>query len=74
MKSIDDALELLGHLEAAALAHRTLRDEFPLTEQQIFARQALEQLGGDFAPTLSPRPGPGQQPEPERRAGQEPSD
>lgn len=38
------------------------RSERTVTEQQIFARQALEQLGGDFAPTLSPRPGsdPGQ--------------
>jgi NADH dehydrogenase len=33
------------------------RSERTVTEQQIFARQALEQLGGDFAPTLSPRPG-----------------
>lgn len=50
------------------------RSERTVTEQQIFARQALEQLGGDFAPTLSPRPAPGRQPEPERRAGQEPPD
>ncbi|HZW43798.1 MAG TPA: NAD(P)/FAD-dependent oxidoreductase [Dermatophilaceae bacterium] len=48
------------------------RSERTVTEQQVFARQALEQLGGDFAPTLSPRPGPGHQPEQERRAGQEP--
>lgn len=32
--------------------------ERTVTEQQIFARQALEQLGADFAPTLSPRPEP----------------
>ena len=32
------------------------RSERTVTEQQIFARQALEQLGEDFAPTLSPRP------------------
>jgi NADH dehydrogenase len=32
------------------------RSERTVTEQQIFARQALEQLGADFAPTLSPRP------------------
>ncbi len=48
------------------------RSERTVTEQQVFARQALEQLGGDFAPTLSPRPGPEHQPEQERRAGQEP--
>ena len=48
------------------------RSERTVTEQQIFARQALQQLGGDFTPTLSPRPGPGRQPEPEGRAGQEP--
>jgi len=34
------------------------RSERTVTEQQIFARQALEQLGKDFAPTLSPRPEP----------------
>lgn len=34
------------------------RSERTVTEQQIFARQALEQLGEDFAPTLSPRPEP----------------
>ena len=33
------------------------RSERVVTEQQIFARQALEQLGEDFAPTLSHRPG-----------------
>ena len=33
------------------------RSERTVTEQQIFARQALAQLGGDFTPTLSPRPG-----------------
>ena len=48
------------------------RSERTVTEQQVFARQALEQLGGDFAPTLSPRPGPEHQPEQEMRAGQEP--
>jgi NADH dehydrogenase len=34
------------------------RSERTVTQQQIFARQAFEQLGGDFAPTLSPRPTP----------------
>ncbi len=34
------------------------RSERTVTEQQIFARQAFEQLGQDFSPTLSPRPGP----------------
>jgi len=34
------------------------RSERTVTQQQIFARQALEQLGEDFAPTLSPRPPP----------------
>jgi len=34
------------------------RSERTVTQQQIFARQALEQLGEDFSPTLSPRPGP----------------
>ena len=34
------------------------RSERTVTQQQIFARQAFEQLGGDFAPTLSPRPEP----------------
>jgi len=34
------------------------RSERTVTQQQIFARQALEQLGQDFSPTLSPRPGP----------------
>ena len=34
------------------------RSERTVTQQQIFARQAFEQLGGDFSPTLSPRPGP----------------
>ena len=33
------------------------RSERTVTQQQIFARQALEQLGEDFSPTLSPRPG-----------------
>jgi len=33
------------------------RSERTVTQQQIFARQALEQLGDDFAPTLSPKPG-----------------
>jgi NADH dehydrogenase len=32
------------------------RAERTVTQQQIFARQALEQLGGDFLPSLSPRP------------------
>ncbi|MEP7036527.1 MAG: NAD(P)/FAD-dependent oxidoreductase [Dermatophilaceae bacterium] len=31
------------------------RSERTITEQQIFAREALEQLGNDFSPTLSPR-------------------
>jgi len=34
------------------------RSERTVTQQQIFARQALEQLGEDFSPTLSPRAGP----------------
>ncbi len=34
------------------------RSERTVTQQQIFARQAFEQLGEDFSPTLSPRPGP----------------
>ncbi len=34
------------------------RSERTVTEQQIFARQAIDQLGADFTPTLSPRPGP----------------
>ncbi|MEO6144329.1 MAG: NAD(P)/FAD-dependent oxidoreductase [Dermatophilaceae bacterium] len=34
------------------------RSERTVTQQQIFARQAFEQLGDDFSPTLSPRPGP----------------
>lgn len=34
------------------------RSERTVTEQQIFARQAIEQLGEEFTPTLSPRPGP----------------
>jgi len=33
------------------------RSERTVTRQQIFARQAFEQLGDDFSPTLSPRPG-----------------
>jgi len=33
------------------------RSERTVTQQQIFARQALVQLGDEFAPTLSPRPG-----------------
>jgi NADH dehydrogenase len=32
------------------------RSERTVTQQQIFARQALDQLGEDFTPTLSPRP------------------
>ena len=32
------------------------RSERTVTQQQIFARQALDQLGGDFSATLSPRP------------------
>jgi len=32
------------------------RSERTITQQQIFARQAFEQLGRDFDPTLSPRP------------------
>jgi NADH:ubiquinone reductase (H+-translocating) len=34
------------------------RSERVVTQQQIFARQALDQLGKDFAPTLSPRSRP----------------
>jgi NADH dehydrogenase len=34
------------------------RSERTVTEQQIFARQALDQLGDAFSPTLSPRPEP----------------
>jgi NADH dehydrogenase len=33
------------------------RSERTVTHQQIFARQAFNQLGDDFSPTLSPRPG-----------------
>ena len=33
------------------------RSERTVTQQQIFARQAFDQLGDDFSPTLSPRPG-----------------
>ncbi len=33
------------------------RSERTVTEQQIFARQALDQLGEQFSPTLSPQPG-----------------
>ena len=33
------------------------RSELTVTQQQIFARQALDQLGEQFSPTLSPRPG-----------------
>ncbi|MEP7192368.1 MAG: NAD(P)/FAD-dependent oxidoreductase [Actinomycetota bacterium] len=33
------------------------RSERTVTQQQIFARQALDQLGKDFTPTLSPRSG-----------------
>jgi NADH dehydrogenase len=33
------------------------RSERTVTQQQIFARQALERLGPEFLPTLSPRPG-----------------
>ena len=32
------------------------RSERTVTEQQIFARQAIDQLGENFTPTLSPRP------------------
>ena len=32
------------------------RSERTVTQQQIFARQALDQLGQDFSPTLSPAP------------------
>jgi NADH dehydrogenase len=32
------------------------RSERTVTQQQIFARQAIDQLGEDFSPTLSPRP------------------
>ncbi len=32
------------------------RSERTVTQQQIFARQALVQLGDEFSPTLSPRP------------------
>jgi NADH dehydrogenase len=35
------------------------RSERTVTQQQIFARQAIDELGPDFTPTLSPRPGPG---------------
>jgi NADH dehydrogenase len=38
------------------------RSERTVTEQQIFARQAIEQLGENFTPTLSPRPGPDPRP------------
>jgi NADH dehydrogenase len=34
------------------------RSERTVTQQQIFARQALDQLGGDFSATLSPHPEP----------------
>jgi NADH dehydrogenase len=34
------------------------RSERTVTEEQIFARQALDQLGEEFSPTLSARPGP----------------
>jgi NADH:ubiquinone reductase (H+-translocating) len=33
------------------------RSERTVTQQQIFARQAFDQLGDEFSPTLSPRPG-----------------
>ncbi|MBC7561223.1 MAG: NAD(P)/FAD-dependent oxidoreductase [Dermatophilaceae bacterium] len=33
------------------------RSERTVTHQQIFARQAFDQLGDEFSPTLSPRPG-----------------
>jgi len=33
------------------------RSERTVTQQQVFARQALDQLGEEFSPTLSPRPG-----------------
>jgi NADH dehydrogenase len=32
------------------------RSERTVTQQQIFARQALDQLGDQFSPTLSPHP------------------
>jgi len=32
------------------------RSERTVTQQQIFARQAFDQLGDEFFPTLSPRP------------------
>jgi len=38
------------------------RSERTVTQQQIFARQALDQLGEEFSPTLSPRPGHGPAP------------
>jgi NADH dehydrogenase len=44
------------------LAHWTVsfvgrgRSERTVTQQQIFARQAIDQLGDAFSPTLSPRP------------------
>jgi NADH dehydrogenase len=38
------------------------RSERTVTQQQIFARQAFEQLGEEFSPTLSPRPGQHPQP------------
>jgi NADH:ubiquinone reductase (H+-translocating) len=34
------------------------RSERTVTQQQIFARQALDQLGDRFSRSLSPRPGP----------------
>ena len=37
------------------------RSERTVTHQQIFARQAIDQLGRDFSPTLSPQPPPGWQ-------------
>ena len=40
------------------------RSERTVTQQQIFARQAFEQLGKNFAPTLYPRPGPDLRPDP----------
>jgi NADH dehydrogenase len=40
------------------------RSERTVTEQQIFARQALQQLGDDFAPGLPPVPGQTPRPEP----------
>ena len=45
------------------------RSERTVTQQQIFARQALAQLGDDFSPSLSPRPGQHSGPHPGQRPG-----